>query len=728
MKKKPKKHTKMSALPKSETPTPTAKPFTHLTDDSAFTDTHYFIDTTTVHLIRPPLSHSSSRSWITARETTKNHTVIFRHPLTSKPYSVTLPRNPDFKNLQPSTLTNSYSFRTSASLDKLLPLPFPRYDFNINTDYYTVLVLYGGGELKGCPSNPRSVTLAGSGQRTWPWVRLTLPGEKFDDIVEFEGKVYAVDRQGLLKLINYYKTVKTIRVGRTVLFQPVFLDSGRFGWRKRFVVDGGNLYLVVRMEEERFRVYKLRMEGKRGFWEEVRRFGGDKVLFMARDYCFFRRASRKFPGREYRNCIVFSEAAFPQYGNNCWEFTQCGDRQLSEDDIAVFCLDDQRFAREGEGEGEKSGFPKIDWSPPDWILNVSSFPADAFKKHSGSESCSSQSEREPNEDEKLDADSGDKNGEEVQSRLKDSKSKDEDEQEEMESDFGSLGQDQRWVEFDSDSPDQEDEKMQSDSNSQEKEDEVMHSKEANTEVGASLHVDVCHVSSSLCRPEPGTTVTRTLPLSATEQEITRTLLSLDGGNYATEEETLRKSVTELVHRACASSPTVRHGSDSATAKFEGFDIGPDSVSTLEKIWQKHGNIVENCAVRNTKIIGKALESLATMVHILDDNSALSLSNSQVDYLVSTLLDLRYIRFKVDWLIPFVENAEKLHKSKPLLESLNNLNQLSCQAMERRAVLLDELSKLDVEENKRQEELAKVFKMIPFCGQVNFDKPLGPGLT
>ncbi|XP_074285279.1 uncharacterized protein LOC141610882 [Silene latifolia] len=469
----------------------------------------------------------------------------------------------------------------------------------------------------------------------------------------------------------------------------------------------------------------LKGGGRRFYWEEVTRFGGDKVLFMARDYCFFRRVSRKFPGREYRNCIVFSEAAFPQYGNDCWEFTQSGDRQLSEDDIAVFCLDDDRFAR--EGEGEDLGFPKIDWSPPDWILTASSFRAAEFRKHTVSES-SSQSERVSDAEERLvGSDSGDKNGEEVQSRLKDSKSKDEDEQEEMESDFGSLDQDQRWVEFDSDSPDQEDEKMQCDSKSQEKEDVGMHVN-ANTEGGASLQEDVCHVSPTLYRPESGTTVTQTPSLSATEKEITRTLLSLNDGNNATEEATLRKNITELVHRACTSSITASQKGDSATAKFEGFDVRLDSVSTLEKIWQQHGNIVENCAVRNSEIIARALESLVTIVRILDDNSPLSLTNSQADYLVSTLSDLRYIHFKVDWLIPFVEKAEKIHQSKLSLESLNTLSQLSSKAQERRAILLDELTKLDVEEKTRKEEMAKISNTIPFCGRVKFDKPLGSGLT
>ncbi|XP_074287580.1 uncharacterized protein LOC141612672 [Silene latifolia] len=564
----------MSPPQKPETPTPTTKPFTNLTDAAviaAFFTYRYYVYSTTVHLIRPPQSHPNSRPWITARETTKDGPYILRHPLTSKPYSVTLPRNLHFSNLEPSILTNSYSFGTSGFVDKLLALKSPSYG-SICVPDYTMFVLYGGGEMEGIARYVRVLDWVKTVKTTWPWIKLTQHrGEKFDDVVEFEGKVYVVDRQGLVKLINHYKTVRKINIGKTVVFESVTPGSDRFGWRKRFVVDGGKLYLVVRMEEKRFEIFSMKSRGKTSFyWDRVKGFGGDRVLFMARDCYFFLRASRKFPGREYKNCIVFSEAAFPQYGMDGWEFTEIDNVRRCEDDIAVFCLDDERFVQ--EGEGKKSGFPKIDWSPPDWILNASSLNADDFKKHSVSES-SSGSEREPDEEEGSDSESGDTNGEEVQSRLKvsksedeeeqeamesdlkDTESKDEEEQEEMESEFCRLDQDQRWVECDSDSRDQDDEKMQCDSKCQEKEDVE----------------DVCHVSPSLFRPGSGNTVSRTL-------------------FSPTEKENFRKTIRELVLKACAASTTAAlksHKSDSATVKFEGFDIRLDSVSTLEKIWQKH---------------------------------------------------------------------------------------------------------------------------------------------
>ncbi|XP_074285264.1 uncharacterized protein LOC141610872 isoform X2 [Silene latifolia] len=606
----------------------TSKPFTRITDESAFTCRHHCLHYTQVHVLHPPRSLFSDHCpWITARETTANNTVIFRHPLTSKPYSLNLPENFNIFKLHPSTISISYHLGESYPVDNLLVFPassnfLEHYDPNS----CAFLALYGGGQLRGCPCYGQEERWSGSDYS--PWVKLS-PFSDLDDITVFQDKIYGVTSHSWVVMIYYYKTTRIFRVGRTIMSGPLSYGIGWFGWRKRFVVCGENLYLVVRTAEKSFRVYMLKKQGMSpgsGFyWDRVDEFKGNKALFMARDYYFFIKASRMFPGKEYKNCIVFSEAAFPKYGNGCWEFTKSGDRQFSEDDIAVFRLDDQTFAR----EGENSVFPKIDWSPPDWILNVSSFPADEFQEHTLSES-SSNSEREPGEDHGLDSDSVDKNDGEVQSDLRDTKSKDADEQEEMETDFGSLDQDQDGVVSRSDSLNKEDGNMQFDSNSQEKEDVVMHVN-ANTEGGASLQEDVCHVSPTLYRPESGTTVTQT-PFSATEKEIPRTSLSLNDGNNGTEEGTSTKNIIDLVHRASTSSTRVRQRSDFATAVFEGFDIRPDLVPTLQKIWQKHGNILENSAVRSDDIIARGLESLATIVRILGDNSALSLNDRLKNYI------------------------------------------------------------------------------------------------
>ncbi|XP_074285272.1 uncharacterized protein LOC141610878 isoform X2 [Silene latifolia] len=632
-----------------------------------------YLHANTVYLLRPPRSLSSDRPWIIYPTTNSDGTVTLRHPLSSKPLLCSLPRNFDFSKLHPSGIAVSYQYSGS---DKLVVVPSPPFSAGTSVDarQCILLALYDGGKLKGCPPVPAQPPSPPS-----PWVKL-LPSEKLDDIAVSRGYIYAVSRQGRTKLIDYCKASRYVNICKTLIH-----GSGQFGWRKRLVVDENDLYLVVRLKEKLFQVFMLKWRVKEVYWDAIKEFKGKKVLFMAKDHYFFRRASRKFPGREYKNCIVFHEAAFPQYENDCWVFRQFTKSQgrdqfgvinKFDDEIAVFRLDDRSFAR----EGENSSFPKIYWSPPAWIFKASSVsvPADEFQCRSASVS-SSQLEREPDEEEGLDSDSGDKNdGEE------DSDSKDEEEQEEMDTDFGSQ--------------DQEDEKMQCDSSSQENKEEEMLSKE-NIEGDGSLQEDL--VSS----PHLVESVTRAL-LSRSQNDVV-------------EQDTSGKNITPT---------TESHKSDSSTTKFEGLDIRSDLVQTLQKIWQKHGNIIKDSTVRSGDIVARALESLATIVRILEDNPAQSLSDGQADYLRSTLSDLKCIRFKVCWLVSFVEKVLLVHKSKPLLESLNNLSQLSSQVEERRTILLHEVAKLHLERNKLKEETAKVSKMIPFSGQVKFDEPIGAGFT
>ncbi|XP_074285271.1 uncharacterized protein LOC141610878 isoform X1 [Silene latifolia] len=664
-----------------------------------------YLHANTVYLLRPPRSLSSDRPWIIYPTTNSDGTVTLRHPLSSKPLLCSLPRNFDFSKLHPSGIAVSYQYSGS---DKLVVVPSPPFSAGTSVDarQCILLALYDGGKLKGCPPVPAQPPSPPS-----PWVKL-LPSEKLDDIAVSRGYIYAVSRQGRTKLIDYCKASRYVNICKTLIH-----GSGQFGWRKRLVVDENDLYLVVRLKEKLFQVFMLKWRVKEVYWDAIKEFKGKKVLFMAKDHYFFRRASRKFPGREYKNCIVFHEAAFPQYENDCWVFRQFTKSQgrdqfgvinKFDDEIAVFRLDDRSFAR----EGENSSFPKIYWSPPAWIFKASSVsvPADEFQCRSASVS-SSQLERDENDGEvqsdlKVSNSKDKEKQNEMESDLK--VCKDKEKQKEMESEFGNQDQDQEGVESDSDSQDQDDGKMHCDSDGQGKHDGGMHSK-TNIEDDTSLQED-----------------TVTLSLSTVEEAATKTLVTMNSGNYAIEQETSGKNITHSVHKASTSSTTEIHKIESTTTKFEGFDIRSDLIPTLQKIWRKHENIIKDSIVRSGDIVARALESLAIMVRILEDNPAQSLSDSQADYLTSTLSDLRNICFKVYWLVPFVEKALKVHRSKPLVESLNNLSQLSSQVKERKTILLDELAKLNDEENKLREEMAKVSKI--FYGQVNFDEPIGAGLT
>ncbi|KAK9666257.1 hypothetical protein RND81_14G171900 [Saponaria officinalis] len=636
------------------------------------------VQTTTIHHISCRGHYDSL--WIIAAVKGADNSQLL-HPLTLKHHHYNLPDNFNLFNLNFYNDDLASFLSTNFSFDKLV-IPLRRS--KIMSDN-TMLVLYGGGKLIGRP-------FLIDEEKWTPWV--TLSDDKFDDIVVVtkrkNRKTYALGREGKLFLIKNNITSRFLGLSRDVVFDPVDLGPGPVRWRKRLLFGErwmmweGYVYMVVRIEEKLFRVYILFREGRSAHWSEVKTNFHREALFVSKDCCYFMRYVRK----EYRNCIVFSEAGFPRYGDDGgWEY-KC------EDEIWAFRLTDGCYGKVGESDD----FPEINWSPPSWVFDVES----CSKSHSRS-----QSEGEADEDD-----------EGVQSDSKDSNSKDEEEREGMESDSNSVDReqeersdsDEQEERSDSDDDDQDDGNMQCDSD-----DEDMQSN-ADNEGDTSLQEDV---PASLFAS-----------VSALEEEVTKSLLRMNGGYEATiEKESSRKNITMSAPRACTSSSTTKvNQSDTATTKFEGFDIRSDLVPILQKIWRKHGNIIERSTMRSGHIIARALESLATMVQILEDNPVQSISDCQADYLSTTLSDLKTMCFRVHWLGSFVEKVVKLHKSKSLVDSLNKLTDLSSQVKERRAILLDEVTKLTEEENKLKKEMAKVSKLIPLSGQVKLDEPLGSGLT
>ncbi|KAK9666255.1 hypothetical protein RND81_14G171700 [Saponaria officinalis] len=652
-------------------------------DEPAFTRRrHWNILTTTVFSLSS--STSTATPWpYAAVDGADADEQQFLHPLTLKPHN--FPKNFNLHNFEINTLTSFH--HTNISFDKLV---IPPPSSGILSDD-TMLVLYSGGKLFG-----RFPLVAEEKSPEW----VTFSDELFDDIVVFKARAYAVDRLGKLYVINNNVKSRRLYLGKTLINRQITPWQGGVGWRKRLVADERDLYVVVREVEKLFRVFKFIRRLKSSYWIEVKGFDDGRVLFVSKDCCFFMDG---FGGREYENCIVFSESSFPEYRmSGCWEYN-CGDG------IRVFRFSDGNFGR----VGGSVGFPKIDWSPPSWVFDVGSCMSSPSR---------AQSEREPDEDEGLDSNGKGETsdlkhsniGDEEQDEEKHSNSGDEEEHEVMELDLDSQDdqeQDERGS--DPDIQDQDDGILQCDSDSQENQDEEMHSDD-NIEGDASLQEDV--------PPSLFASV------SSDEEEVTRTILPVNDVNEAVEKESSRENIAPSESNCCTSSTSKSCEGDSTTTKFEGFDIRSDLVPALQKIWRNHGNITENSTMRSGDIIASALESLATMVQILKNNSVESLSDCQADYLSSTLSDLQCMRFRVHWLTSFVEKAVKLHKSKALVDSLNNQSQLRSQVKERKAVLLDEIAKLMKEENKLMAEMAKVSKLIPFSWQVKLDEPLGSGLT
>ncbi|XP_021734112.1 F-box protein SKIP23-like [Chenopodium quinoa] len=130
---------------------------------------------------------------------------------------------------------------------------------------------------------------------------------KFDDIVEFKGMVYVIDRKGRVYCMSFrYMGLSN------VVSKPVG-DGYANDRRKRLVESCGELYLIYRSHEcyadVAFKVYKL--NEKQGKWDEIQGIGDDRILFVTLDGCFFVPA-KDLPGWR-ANCIVFYRNSFPTY-------------------------------------------------------------------------------------------------------------------------------------------------------------------------------------------------------------------------------------------------------------------------------------------------------------------------------------------------------------------------------------------------------------------------------
>uniref|UniRef100_A0A803L8A6 KIB1-4 beta-propeller domain-containing protein n=1 Tax=Chenopodium quinoa TaxID=63459 RepID=A0A803L8A6_CHEQI len=130
--------------------------------------------------------------------------------------------------------------------------------------------------------------------------------KKFDDVVNFRGRVCAVDRRG-----------RTYWVDNGVLGKVLAMDKtpgeGLQGcWKKRLVESFGELYLVTRCPMYMnvvFEVYKLNEKCKK--WDKLEGIGNDRILFATIDGCFFVPAM-DLPGFS-GNCIVVGRDVFPPY-------------------------------------------------------------------------------------------------------------------------------------------------------------------------------------------------------------------------------------------------------------------------------------------------------------------------------------------------------------------------------------------------------------------------------
>ncbi|XP_074309134.1 putative F-box protein At5g60060 isoform X2 [Silene latifolia] len=201
-------------------------------------------------------------------------------------------------------------------------------------------------------------------------------GFRFDDIVEYKGKVLGIDRRGRVYQINYHSSEMTPFVA------PIAGGGGR---RKRLVESLGRLYLVVRcyvdaghnnklarlklcgpdgiIKEEirkiRFKVYELIEEKKK--WIEISSLG-DRSFSFGRNFSFS--ASTQELGTSVKNCILFTRHSFLSYSSNDDDFTGFKNSEL---DIGVCHL------HEADHFGDIESYPGYSdslWPPPSWLWSI----------------------------------------------------------------------------------------------------------------------------------------------------------------------------------------------------------------------------------------------------------------------------------------------------------------------------------------------------------------------
>uniref|UniRef100_A0A803L893 Uncharacterized protein n=1 Tax=Chenopodium quinoa TaxID=63459 RepID=A0A803L893_CHEQI len=475
-------------------------------------------------------------------------------------------------------------------------------------------------------------------------------------------------------------------------------------------------------------------------WVEVKTFG-DRVMFVTRDYCFFTPAS-EFYTCNLNNCIVFSNDAFPKYGRTGWELP---DPTKSGADISVFRLggcSEYNF----KPISKFTGFPLLLWSCPPWAWNVGSSPCQCHGQQS-----QHQRETEENEEIQSDANSQDDASpvsfdpepvENISEATSTSTTRLETATVMMPSSFESeLAE--KTTEMPSTPATKErativetpsavvpqlaeliTTEMPSTSATPER---VTSAETPSAVIPEQMHEVPITSAAKMTKsntPDLAKQVSVKASVSAAQEGATTLTNEVEPvAEEAFHMETLRE---EIINQSGSRANIQSNKTDTSTVTFEGLEIRSNLLPTLQNVWSKHGNLMENITIRNVDIVSKALESLATAVLILEENSARSLSDSQADYLSSTLSDLGCMKFKVDWLVPYVEKAAMLHNSKPYMDSLDIIDKCKAQIEERKSKLLEELAHLDKVVDELDEDVARVSKEIPICISENVDlaKPLG----
>ncbi|XP_021734114.1 uncharacterized protein LOC110700837 [Chenopodium quinoa] len=348
-----------------------------------------FLVGSVVYLIQPlnQKNFDSPKFWVLCLEELNPGLLKFRYPLTKIPIE-NLPKNfPKSLNslrFRVSIVGKGFKFCLSNGNEdvfesrffyqgfqnwsdfptKTKVLLFDDDIFVENYDYsFVVLILNLGGIL--------GVMRLG----VWHYMR-NIHGVFFDDIVKFKGKVCAMDRNGVVCVIDD----RVSRVMR-VITRPVCVGDAN-GRRKLLAESHGKLYMIAR-DCFRFRVFKLNERQQK--WDEVNSLE-DRILIVTFDGCYFVEAKDN-PGCR-GNCIFFPKNCFPNYSNGYHPDDELFKGASKYLEVGVFYLNEDRAPLVSFYLGLSDMF----WPPPSWIWpNSCSFTWE-FEKNEQQEDCPNQKE------------------------------------------------------------------------------------------------------------------------------------------------------------------------------------------------------------------------------------------------------------------------------------------------------------------------------------------------
>ncbi|KAH9611926.1 hypothetical protein KSS87_014544 [Heliosperma pusillum] len=232
----------------------------------------------------------------------------------------------------------------------------------VTIDDYTTVVLYDTGFIAAINLGNEKVQ------------QVFLKARKFDDIIMFKGRVYTIDRYGILYVMDKDNTgsdrFKMVQIAKEQLHSPNELKN-------RLFESCGELYLLRKclitrptLKHKRTGIRVYRMNDELNKWEELDSIGDDRILFVAGDCCFFARAS-DFCGWKGNCIVVRSRDSFRSH----WHSTSYLDSD-SDYYSRVVARDETRHSIDvfhfeaGVTVSIESNqvYSAVFWPPPEWLL------------------------------------------------------------------------------------------------------------------------------------------------------------------------------------------------------------------------------------------------------------------------------------------------------------------------------------------------------------------------